>query len=321
VGTNWLFSANYIGNNVIHMWAIQEGNPAVFLGLGACTINGVSYPTCSTTANTNQRRQLTLQNPAQGPYYATVATADEGGTGTYDGMLLSVQRRLDHGVTIQGNYTWSHCISDAIVYQPNAGGTAATPGNRRADRGNCATTDRRQIMNISAVAETPSFNNKALRLLASGWRISALISAQSGPFITILSGIDNSLTGVASQRASLLVADPYVANKGVNGWLNPQAFASPAAGTFGNLAPSNIVGPASLQIDMGMSRLFRVREKQTLELRAEAFNLPNLVNLSTPTATLTSGTFGKITSDISGSAASGQIGDPRLIQLALKFAF
>jgi hypothetical protein len=62
---------------------------------------------------------------------------------------------------------------------------------------------------------------------------------------------------------------------------------------------------------MGLTRAFPVRENQSLEFRAEAFNLPNLVNLGPPQLTLTSGTFGQILSAT----------DPRIIQLALKYVF
>jgi hypothetical protein len=49
----------------------------------------------------------------------------------------------------------------------------------------------------------------------------------------------------------------------------------------------------------------------SLQFRAEAFNLPNRTNFNTPTATLNSGNFGVITS----------AGDPRIVQLAMKFIF
>src|SRR5439155_12107519 len=56
LGADLLLTANYVGNNMIHLPAGVQLNPAVFLGLNPCTINSVNYPVCSTTVNTNQRR-------------------------------------------------------------------------------------------------------------------------------------------------------------------------------------------------------------------------------------------------------------------------
>src|SRR4029434_714586 len=66
LGTDWLVTANYIGSSTIPLRTGSELNPAVLLGVGPCTLNGQAYTTCSTTATTNQRRRLNLQNPAQG---------------------------------------------------------------------------------------------------------------------------------------------------------------------------------------------------------------------------------------------------------------
>jgi hypothetical protein len=79
-----------------------------------------------------------------------------------------------------------------------------------------------------------------------------------------------------------------------------------------------------------VSRNFRIREGQALQLRGEAFNLPNHLNPGTPggvsgtnfggIATLSAPNFGQITNDISGNNGLTP-GDYRVIQLALKFVF
>jgi hypothetical protein len=74
-----------------------------------------------------------------------------------------------------------------------------------------------------------------------------------------------------------------------------------------------------VQVDMGLSRIFRIREHQTIQFRWEVFNVPNRLNAAAPSTTLSSGTFGQITSDINGSGS--QAGDPRIMQLALKLVF
>jgi hypothetical protein len=79
-------------------------------------------------------------------------------------------------------------------------------------------------------------------------------------------------------------------------------------------------GPGIFQFDLALSRTFQVRERQTLQFRAEAFNLPNRLNPAVPTATTNSAAFGQIQSDVSGNSGL-TAGDPRIIQLAMKFFF
>ena len=95
----------------------------------------------------------------------------------------------------------------------------------------------------------------------------------------------------------------------------------PTLGTYGNLGRENVIGPGMVQINVALSRTFTVWEKRTIQIRAEAFNLPNHVNLANPTNSLSSNTFGQITGDISGNNGLSNSGDPRIIQLAMKFVF
>jgi hypothetical protein len=325
IGTDWLVSGNYIGSNTIHVPTGNELNPAIFLGLGPCSINGVNYSTCSTTGNTNQRRLLGLQNPAQGQYYGTVAAMDDGGTSNYNALFLSAQKRLSRGTTVLANYTLSHCISgiyNSIVGGQGGGGVDAgwNPGGRNKERGNCP-TDQRQVVNLSVVAQTPRFSGRALRLIASNWQISPIMKLRTGQFLTVTTGVDNALNGALNQRPNQVLASVYMPNKSISGWLNPAAFAAPAPGTYGNVALQRVLGPGVFQLDMALSRTFPIAEGKALQLRAETFNLPNHMNPGAPNLTLNStGAFGKITNDISGTSGLSD-GDPRIMQFALKFMF
>ena len=74
---------------------------------------------------------------------------------------------------------------------------------------------------------------------------------------------------------------------------------------------------------MALSRTFSLGEKRSIQLRGEAFNLPNHVNGSfgaPGSINLNSSNFGHITQDISGNGGLLP-GDYRVIQLALKLAF
>jgi hypothetical protein len=338
-GNNLLLTANYLGNNTFHLVTENQLNAAQYIP-GNCSAGQYGLTAagpCSTLGNVPQRRPLYIQNQAQGRYYGIIAEGAPHGTGSYNALYLQLQKRMSKGTSVLANYTWAHCISDQWNGQPGNNGVATgTPQNRRADRSNCApnlvSSDIRHQFNLSVVAEMPTFQNKLLNILASGWQVAPIIKARSGTYFTVTSGVDYALNGQGNQRPNLV--DPskiYAENKGVDGWLNaaPLAgspagskggFGVPTAGQVGNLGIGNILGPAMFQIDMALSRTFKVYEKHTLQVRAEAFNLPNHFNPANPISTLNSATFGKIQSDVSGTSGLNP-GNQRIIQLALKYVF
>ena len=142
--------------------------------------------------------------------------------------------------------------------------------------------------------------------------MSGIVRILSGSYMTITSGIDTSLTNaLGGDRANQVLGNPYPSKKTVGQWINRAAFAQPADGQWGNMAVNNIIGPGSIRIDMGLTRTLRIREGQAVELRGEAFNLPNHVNPNNPTTVLSNTLFGKIAT----------VGDPRILQFALKYSF
>jgi hypothetical protein len=332
-GQDWLLTVNYIGNTITHLINEEQLNPAVFLGTNPCTLNTVngptSFATCSTTANTNQRRVLYMRNPALGQYYGIISTSYDDGTGNYNGLYVQVQKRLSRGTTVLANYTWSHCISDLWIGNPgNNGVSSVTPGDRHLDRGACddtgaQATDQRHVFNLSAVAQTPAFSNSVLHAMAGGWQFSPILKIKSGPYLTVNLGTDNLLNGEGggNQRPNWVPGvRPYLDHKSVDGWFNPKAFTAPPPGTLGNVPRSAVQAPAMVQLDLSVSRTFRIAEGKSIQLRGESFNLPNHLNPALPIAAINQGTFGKIQSDISGTSGLSS-GDPRIIQFALKYVF
>jgi hypothetical protein len=332
---SWLATAAYMGSLAVHETGGHEGNAGVYIP-GTCAAGqyGLTAPgACSTVANLNQRRVLSLENPALGQYYSTFGTVDSNGTRGYNAMVLTIERRATKGFTALANYTWSHCIDTGITTNTN---TIQTwdPNRRPFDRGNCE-LDRRQNFNLSAVYQLPQFPNHWARVLASGWQVSTVARVLSGPWVTVASGVDNALTGVGDQWPNVLGdVSPYVANKGSGSrlWLNPAAFAQPASGTYGNMASQNIQGPGSVNFDVALARLFRVRERLSIQLRAEAFNVFNHVNpggTTTPSsgattgasspAALLSGVDVTLSDPLFGKIVNAA--DPRIMQVALKFSF
>jgi len=289
-------------------------NPAIFLGLGPCTLAGVAYATCSATTNTDQRRLLSLERPQDGQYIGALGDFDDGGTQVYHGMLLSLERRAK-AMTFTGNYTFSHCLgsqSDINSNGPPADETYTKPNVREFDHGNCD-SDRRQLFNMTAVAETPQFANAKLHTIASGWRLSGIYRFATGQPLSLLTGTDRALSGVTRQRPDQVLASVYGDRSAApnSAYLNLAAVAPQALGTLGNMAWNSIVGPKTWSFDMALSRMFSVREMTKLEVRAEAFNVTNSFRPGNPNTTINNNTFGQIRTAL----------DPRILQFAMKYVF
>jgi hypothetical protein len=321
IGSDWGVSVSYLGSYTDRLWAQTAINPGIFMGLGPCTIQGVRYNVCSTNANLNQRRVLFQENPAEGRLIGALDLNDDIGWQEYRGLKLSLQRRSLSGVSLNGNYTWSRCIgtdTPNTFSQISSGYT--NPDDPEFDKGYCD-QDRTHLATITLGAETPEFSGAAMRALASGWRASGIVSIRSGRRLNIISGLDRAFTGVRNQRPTQVSDDVYASPRTLTNYFNRAALAQPATGTYGSLKRNAVTGPNYWSVDLAISRTVGVPGMQALELRLETFNLFNTFNWGDPgsnenaggaTANFNSGTFGRITT---------QAGDPRIIQLGIRYAF
>jgi hypothetical protein len=317
-----LVSASYLGSHTTHLWIQKTLNPPIFFPgttvNGVCTGQGYTFrpptgTTCSTTANTQQRRKLYLENPVDGQYIGILDAHEDGASSNYNGLLISVQNRSNRFVNLSGNYTWSHCIGDNTSLGGNAttNSTYLNLNDRRFDRGNCS-GDRRHNFNLTAVGETPTFANPTMRMLATGWRLSGIYRKSSGDYLTISTGLDRALSGNAgNQRPVQVLENPYGDKNSLNNYLNPAAFVQPDLGTIGNMGRANILAPGTWQFDAALSRIFQVAEAQRLEFRAEAFNVTNSMRRGNPSVNRNQNTFGQINTSR----------DARVMQFALKYVF
>ena len=99
-------------------------------------------------------------------------------------------------------------------------------------------------------------------------------------------------------------------------WFNTCAFqrinfSTTAAGVYGNEGRNVVQGPGLAEWDFSAFKNIPVAESQTLQFRAEFFNLFNHPNFRLPNSDISSPTFGQIQQALS----------PRLIQFALKYLF
>ena len=179
-------------------------------------------------------------------------------------------------------------------------------------------------VNTSATATTT---------VPTGFTVQLPSVSGSQPLPTGFTAVVNGPGGGSSRqtrRPDLIAGvSPYLNND--RNFLNPAAFAIPAAGTFGNLPRNALKGPGFKQFDLILNKRFRFSETKNLEFRTEIFNILNHANFGPPTNSLTSPLFGRSTQTLANALGSGgisggfnplyQIGGPRSIQLALKLQF
>jgi hypothetical protein len=341
LGNDWAASASYIGNYTQNLWDVVTGNPGTIPAgaspTGPCTLRTPTgtqtFPNCSAVP-LDTRREITQLDPTVGRGIGFLDWFTDSGHQVYNGMLLQVTRRYANGMSGSANYTLSKCEG-----HPNQGGGTSNVGSgyllpvsiinppsedemqRRFDNdyGPCS-TDRRHIFAASATVQSPEFDTRALRMLASNWRLSGIFRAQSGRPLNVTTGVDRALTGnVTPQRANQVLDNPYGART-IDNWLNPAAFAQPDFGTFGNARRNGFYGMGTRSVDLSLVRGFRFANTHRIEARIEAFNAFNWFRPAgadstgannAPVVALNNANFGRYL------AAD----DPRIMQFAVKYQF
>ena len=135
---------------------------------------------CRWTVWANQAWTLfhNVQHPGAPTVYAiesraravlrTVEYLDDGGTASYNALIVSAEHRFSNHFSMLANYTYSHCIGDLVTWELS-GPIYTYPADRRFDRGNCTAVDVRGNFNLSAVLQSPHyFRGRCNGLLETG---------------------------------------------------------------------------------------------------------------------------------------------------------
>jgi hypothetical protein len=146
----------------------------------------------------------------------------------------------------------------------------------------------------------------------SGWEIAGLVRVQSGDMVAVSQATNsNSNLGFGVQRPNR-VADPNsFAGRSVAQWFNVAAFSLAPQFTIGNSVRNPVRGPGLQNADLMIGKTFRIKERESLEFRAEVFNVTNTPAFNDPNGSFGASAFGTITS----------AGNPRDFEFALKFHF
>lgn len=313
LASNLAIEIAYVGSKITHV-GIPDTNLNQLtvdqLAQGSSLLTRVPNPFFGTIPRSSSLGDPTLpvsQLLKPYPQYTTVSLyRNNVGTTIYQGVYAKLEQRLSHGLSYLVSYTRSRLEDDAssvfdasILTGPIANYPVADSFNRALER-DYSTGDIPHVLAASAVWDFKGFTFTGVFTLQSG-----------APIAVTQTTNNNAFAGFGTQRPNL-VADPELpaGERSVERWFNTAAFATAPQFTIGSSSRNPVRGPAYRNLDFAVIRRVNLHGK-AIELRAEAFNLTNTPPFGAPDGVLGSAAFGTITT----------AGDPRVIQLALKFVF
>jgi Carboxypeptidase regulatory-like domain/TonB dependent receptor len=322
VKQGWLLEVGYVGTRGAHLQRFRSLNQA-FDASPSHPINGV---TSNTLAN------IGLRVPIPGIRPDSLREMESEGSSWYNGLEASLTKRLGYGLHFLASYTFSKTLdTDGADINSTSADNALTLGDQNSpqQRWGRASFDRAHRFVFSATWSLPSPSAGLERVVLGSWDVAAVVTIQSGSALTISDTNANNVFGISADRAQLsgtcsksqLVKGGSVESK-LRGYFNAACFKSPpiigadGIGTaFGNSGTGIVDGPGQANLDLALSKTVIVnwlKEKSSVQFRAEFFNALNHPQFSNPDTNFSSPTFGVI-----GSTSV----NPRVGQLALRFAF
>lgn len=317
----------YVGNTVHHMGTyVNPNTPREILPPGLDALSYSPYPDFSS--------------------YMVYSTFS--GNSHYNSLQANYERRVGHGLSVLGNFTWASCMSDAVdVLNP----TALGPSYRapflpnfgiRGDFARCD-FDINKVVHFSGMYELPFGHGRhflgsssgVLNAIVGGWDTNWILTLQDGQPGTVPCAIATT-SGFGCYALKVPGVDLYAGKHNVDQWMNPAAFQTPPVATaigqtdYSPLGggPAQFRGPGFHRMDFSLFKQFPVTERFRMEFRTEFFNLTNHPNFSNPGFAINGvpaapgalnynnpTNFGKITSTRDGQ------NDQREIQFALKLYF
>ena len=329
---NWLFEAAYVGNKGTHLTMLNQNLdqlPDIYLALGSQLISTVPNPFFGNPAipasSSLAAAKITVQQSLLPyPQFLNALVNNYIGYSFYNAFTFKAERRFAQGVSVLASYTDSKLLDNMQgTGRPGAVGGAGVQDwyNLKGERAR-SYQDIPQRLVATASWQIPFKPSSALlRGIAGGWQMNGIWTWQSGFPI----GLTASSTGVNDRPNVVPGVSQAATNQSISSWFNNilagqpgAAFALPPAYTYGNVSRTlpNINGPRFFDVDASIFKSFRIREHFKTEFRAEAYNLTNTPSFSVPVASVTSATFGQVTS-------TGNTGPQhyRELQLSLRLSF
>jgi hypothetical protein len=268
------------------------------------------------------------------PYAVNTAYLTNFSNSTYNSLQLVARHRVSSGLSVEANYTFSKVLSDADGDVQSRFQNFLDINNPRLERSR-ANFDLNHMIKANGFYELPigkghRVHYRPLDRVIGGWVYGAVMVWQSGAPFSLLSGYGTFNIGGYSYYNT---ATPALGGQGLfnaiqfhmtgNGpMIVPQSalntdgtgtngagqapypgqlFYNPGAGTLGELQRRLFSGPWDFNIDMNLAKKISLTERQTLELRMDAYNALNHATFWPGDQNINSNTFGVISSQFFAS--------------------
>jgi hypothetical protein len=334
-----LVEASYQGSRTIHNVSSQN----------------INIPTLATRlANPAPSISVNSLRPfntvGTGSEWSSITYLSDGYYSNYNSLLLRAERRFESGLTFQSYLVYAKSLEVSSLQNPYD--FASNYGPSAYDQRFRSVTSGVYNLPFGTGQRWLGASNPVLKYAIGGWQISPVVTFQSGrPLNTSTADSLASFTGASDRAFVVAGVSPTARTDGNTGlhtrtpqnWFNTAAYRSndPANGSnvtsdsasgyvynYGTARFDSIRGPGLQDVDFSLVKHVRIDDRNSVEFRADAFNLLNHPNFTNPSAAyggttgtgITPGSTAVVTSTVN-SAVPTATGGPRQLQLALRYSF
>lgn len=256
------------------------------------------------------------------PNYAQINTIESVGWANYNALQAIFETKNFHGLTTQWSFTWSHNLDTASEVDDFFGTSGYVPQDSRNLAGSYGNSefDQRRALVITYIYAIPFPKEGAFSFALRDWQISGTTTMRDGLAAPILTADNSSGTFSFHERPNCVGPFHYQLTDFNAPYVNTDAFAEPAPGTFGDCPRNPIVAPGLNTWDIALQRTFKFKERYGFEFRTSFFNAFNHPNFAEPSPSAVNPIISATADDGSFDSHFGE-GGPRNIQFSGKFTF
>jgi hypothetical protein len=253
------------------------------------------------------------------PNYNQIVSLFYSGDLYYNALQVGVQKKMSHGVQVQGSFTWGKAIDTGSGTQGGdqfSNGISSLPAYNLKSLQGLADYSILRTLIINGIWQVPSPKwSGAAGWITNGWQLGAIFKASDGVPFTATFGTGGDPTGTNSaddwafpNRLTGPGCKTAVNPGNPNNYIRTQCFAVPTAaslafynancdssfGTFpqcfnlrGNSGRNTLIGPGITNLDFSVYKnnyVKRISELFNVQFRAEVFNILNHSNFAVPVA-------------------------------------